>query len=60
MKVIPKYKAIAWFLYHHRIIRNIEKNYAERKDIGQTNRKMHFILKIKNCVIRYSKRLKTH
>ena len=32
------------------------KNYAKRQDIGQTSGKMHLILKIKICVIRYSKR----
>ena len=51
MKVIPQYKEIGPSNYD-RMIRNIEKNNAQRQDIGQTNEKMHLILKIKNCVIR--------
>ena len=51
MKVIHQYKVIAPYNYD-RIIRNIEKNYAQRQDLDQTNGKMHLILKIKICVIR--------
>ena len=51
MKVIPQYKVIGLYNYHS-IIRNIEKNYAQRQDLGQTNIKMHLILKIKGFVIR--------
>ena len=51
MKVIAQYKVIGPYNYD-RIIRNIEKNYAQKQDIGQTSGKMHLILKIKNCVIR--------
>ena len=51
MKVIPQYKEIGPYNYD-KIIRNIEKNCAQRQDIGQTNGKMHLILKIKICVIR--------
>ena len=51
MKVIPQYKAIGPYNYD-RIIRNIEKNYAQRRDIGQTNGKMNIILKINICEIR--------
>ena len=47
MKVIPQCKVIGPYNYD-RIIRNIEKNYAQKQDIGQTNGKMHLILKIKN------------
>ena len=32
-------------------VHSIEKNYAKRQDIGQTNEKVHLILKIKTCVI---------
>ena len=42
MKVIPQFKVIGSYNYD-RIIRNIEKNYAQRQ-IGQTNGKMHLIL----------------
>ena len=51
MKLIPQYKVISPYNYD-RIIRNIEKNYAQRQDIDQTNGKMHMIFKIKNYVIR--------
>ena len=50
MKVIPQYKLIGPYNYD-RIIRNIEKNYAKRQDLGQRNGKKHLILKIKVCVI---------
>ena len=40
MKVIRQYKVIGQYNYD-RIIHNIEKNYAKRQDIGQTNGKMH-------------------
>ena len=50
MKVIPQYNVIGPYNYD-RIICNIEKNYAKRQDLGQTNGKMHLILKIKICVI---------
>ena len=40
MKVIQQYKVIGPYNYD-RIIRNIEKNYAQRQDIGQTNGEMH-------------------
>ena len=46
MKVIPQYKVIGPYNYDS-IIQNIEKKYAKRQDIGQTNIKMHLILKIK-------------
>ena len=46
MKVIPQYKVIDSYNYD-RIIRNIEKNYAKRQDLVQTDGKMHLILKIK-------------
>ena len=51
MKFIPLYKVICPSNYD-RIIHNIEKNYAKRQDIGQTNEKMKLMFKIKNCVIR--------
>ena len=53
MTVTPQYKVISpCKLYNFdRIIRNIGKN-AHRQDIGQTNGKMHLILKITICVIR--------
>ena len=44
MKVIPKYKVIGPY-NNDRIIYNIEKNYAKRQDIGQTNGKMHLVQK---------------
>ena len=50
MKVIPQYKVIGPNNYD-RIIRIIENNYSQTQDIGQTNRKKHFILKIKIYVI---------
>ena len=53
MKVIPQYKVICPYNYD-RIIRNIEKKYAKRQNLGQTNGKIHLILKIKICVIRKS------
>ena len=37
---------------YDRIVHNIEKNYAKRQNIGQTNGKINLILKIKICVIR--------
>ena len=43
MKVFPQYKVIGHYNYD-RIIHNIEKNYAKRQDLGQTNEKMHLIL----------------
>ena len=46
MKIIPQYKVIDPYNYD-RTIRNIEKNYAKRQDLGQTNGKMHLIV-IKN------------
>ena len=49
MKVISQHTVIGPYNCD-RIIRNIEKNYAERQDLGQTNGKMHLILKIKICV----------
>ena len=42
MKVIPQYKVIGPYNYD-RIIHNTEKNYAKRKDIGQTNGKMNLV-----------------
>ena len=42
MKVIPQYKVICPYKYD-RIAHNIEKNYAKRQDIGQTNGKMHLV-----------------
>ena len=56
MKVIPQYKVIGAYNYD-KIIRNIEKNYAKRQGLGQTNGKMHLILK--KIVIRSSKRFRT-
>ena len=50
MKYILQYKVIGPYNYD-RIIHNIEKNYAKRQNIFQTNGKMHLILKIKICVI---------
>ena len=44
MKVIPQYKVIAPYNYD-RIIHNKEKKYAKRQAIGQTNGKMHLVLK---------------
>ena len=58
MKISPQYKAIGPYNYD-RIIHNLEKNYAKRQDIGQTNGKIDLILKIKICVIRQSKHLQT-
>ena len=51
MNVIPQYKVIGPYNYD-RIIHNIKKIYAKRKDIGQTSGKKHLILMIKMCVIR--------
>ena len=51
MKVIPQYKVIGPNNYD-RIIRNREKKYNKRQDLGQTNGKMNLILKMKLCVIR--------
>ena len=42
MKIIPQYKVIGPYNYA-RIIRNVEKMYAKRQDIGQTNGKMHLV-----------------
>ena len=42
MKVIPQNKVISPYNYY-RNIHNIEKNYAKRQDIGQTNGKMHLV-----------------
>ena len=42
MKLIPQYKVIGPYNCD-RIIHNIEKNYAKRQDIGQTNTKMHLV-----------------
>ena len=44
MKVIPHYKVIGPNNYD-RIEHNIEKNYANRQNIDQTNGKMHLIFK---------------
>ena len=44
MIVIPQYKVIGTYNYD-RIIHNIKKNYAKRQDMGQTNGKMHLVLK---------------
>ena len=63
MKVITQYyychadtETVFGHYNYYRIIHNIEKNYATRQDIGQTNA---FSLKIKSCVIRYSKHFQT-
>ena len=50
MKVIPQYKVMV--PNYDRIVHNIVKNYAKREDAGQTNGKIHLILKIKIYVIR--------
>ena len=42
MKFIPQYKVIGPYNYD-RIIHNIENNYSQRQDIGQTNKKMHLV-----------------
>ena len=42
MQVIPQYKVIGSYNYD-RIIHNIEKMYAERQHIGQTNGKMDLV-----------------
>ena len=42
MKFISQYKVISPYNYD-RIINNIEKNYAKRHDIGQTNGNMHLV-----------------
>ena len=42
MNFNPQYKVIGSYNYD-RIIHNIEKNYAKRQDIGQTNGKMHLV-----------------
>ena len=42
MNFNPQYKVIGPYNYD-RIIHNIEKIYAERQDIGQTNEKMHLV-----------------
>ena len=54
MNVVPHYKVIGPYNYD-RIIHN-KKYYAKRQDIGQTNGKIHSILKIQVCVIRYTPR----
>ena len=46
MKAIGQYK-VSFPYNYNRIIHHVEKNYAKRQDIGQTNGKMHLILKIK-------------
>ena len=51
MNVIPQYKVIGPYNYD-RIIHNIKKIIMLRDKIGQIRGKMHFILKIKICVIR--------
>ena len=42
MKLIPQYKLIGPY-NHDIIIHNLEKIYAKRQDIGQTNGKMHLV-----------------
>ena len=42
MNFNPQYKVISSY-NSDRIIHNIEKNYAKRQDIGQTNRKIHLV-----------------
>ena len=42
MNFNPQYKVTGPYNYD-RIIHNIEKNYAKRQDIGQTNVKMHLV-----------------
>ena len=42
MNFNPQYKVIGPYNYG-RIILNIEKIYAKRQDIGQTNGKMHLV-----------------
>ena len=42
MNFNPQYKVIGHYNYD-RIINNLEKNYAKRQDIGQTNGKMHLV-----------------
>ena len=42
MKVISQCKVIGPYNYDG-IINNIEKMYAKRQDIGQTNAKMHLV-----------------
>ena len=42
MNFNPQCKVIGPYNYD-RIIHNIEKNYAKRQDIGQTNGKMHLV-----------------
>ena len=44
MKFIPQYKVIGPYSYD-RIMHNIEKNYAKRQGIGQTNGMMHLVQK---------------
>ena len=44
MKVIPQYKVNGPGNYGM-IIHNIENIYTKRQDIGQTNGKMHLVLK---------------
>ena len=46
MKATPQYRVSFPYKYN-RIIHNIEKKYARTQDIGQTNGKMHLILRIK-------------
>ena len=45
MNAIPQYR-VSFPYNYNRIIHNIEKNYAKTQDIGQTNEKMHLILRI--------------
>ena len=42
MNFNPQFSVIGPYKYD-RIIHNIEKNYAKRQDIGQTNGKMHLV-----------------
>ena len=42
MNFNPQYKVIGPYNYD-RIIHNIEKIYAKRQDIGQTNGKIHLV-----------------
>ena len=51
MKIIPQCQVIGPYNYG-RIIRTVEKKYAKRQDLGETNGKMHLIFKIKIYVIR--------
>ena len=51
MKAIPQYR-VSFPNNYNRIIHNIAKKFSKTQDIGQTNGKMHLILRINIYMIR--------